>query len=229
MPPAEVMPTPSSQIFFPGVYVFTTCGTDKSSQDYSGEPVIQSQGIHLLSHALRGLVQAFGDGAAGQSVPAWPWPVTLCLCLGWVVGDHSFSFLPLPHVHSHLLELLPNVLSCSQSQTLLFPCSVPMHSVPQAALSCPLSSPWPLSRWLPAMGSPRAPVALQCGSTGSHIGATWIRGGQALKEKAVVFLQSQTVSPTAEEGLLCHRRGPWHRWDMQVHPLQGFSWQCRHL
>lgn len=64
------------------------------------------------------------------------------------------SFLPLPHVHLHLLELLPNVLSCSQSQTLLFPCSLPMHSVPQTALSCHLSSPYPLSRWLPAMGSP---------------------------------------------------------------------------
>lgn len=40
MPPAEVMPTPSSQIFFPGVYVFTTCVRDKSKQNYSGEPVI---------------------------------------------------------------------------------------------------------------------------------------------------------------------------------------------
>lgn len=50
MPPPEVMPTPSSQIFFPGVYVFTTCVRDKSNQNYSGEPGIYSQGIHLLSH-----------------------------------------------------------------------------------------------------------------------------------------------------------------------------------
>lgn len=40
MPPAEVMPTPSSQIFFPGVYVFTTCMGEKSNQNYFHEPVI---------------------------------------------------------------------------------------------------------------------------------------------------------------------------------------------
>lgn len=40
MPPAEVVPMPSSQIFFPGVYVFTTCAGDKSNQNDSHEPVI---------------------------------------------------------------------------------------------------------------------------------------------------------------------------------------------
>lgn len=40
MPPAEVAPTPSSQIFLPGVYVFTTCMGDKSNQNDPHKPVI---------------------------------------------------------------------------------------------------------------------------------------------------------------------------------------------
>lgn len=40
MPPDEVAPTPSSQIFFPGVYVFTTCVGDKTNQNGFHEPVI---------------------------------------------------------------------------------------------------------------------------------------------------------------------------------------------
>lgn len=43
--------------------------------------------------------------------------------------------------------------------------------------------------------------------TEPHTGATWIKSGWALKEKAVGFLQSQIVSPTPEHGLLLPAEG----------------------
>jgi len=39
MPPAEVAPTPSSQIFLPGVYAFTTCAGDDKHQMQHLSPV----------------------------------------------------------------------------------------------------------------------------------------------------------------------------------------------
>lgn len=82
-------------------------------------------------------METFGDGAAGQSVPAWPWHVTLFLYLGWVMETVPHS----PATATHPLASSGAAPRC----TVMFP--VPDPALPRwsphalCPTDCPLMSP----------------------------------------------------------------------------------------
>lgn len=122
----------------------------------------------------------------------------------WETGPQSLLLLPCVHYPSSAAASNMSSQTCSHA---LSPWSPHTCPIPQAALPCHLSSPWPHARWPPATRSTQALMTLQHGSTGTHTGVTWRNSGHP-RRKQWTSQATGRDSPMAEQGLL---RCPRHR------------------